>query len=54
MERHRKEYFKEYYRKNRAKIIAQGKAYYRDHKEELKAYSREYYKKNKAKNKSTQ
>lgn len=43
MEKDRKEYFKEYYKKNKAKIIAQGKSWYQEHKEEVLAKNKAKY-----------
>jgi hypothetical protein len=44
-----KEYYKEYYRKNRSKRIAQSTAYQAAHKDEKKQYLSEYYRANKHK-----
>jgi len=41
------EYRKEYYSKNRDKIISNNKQYYKDNKEYKKEYFKNYYKENK-------
>ena len=44
-----KEWHQQYYKKNRAKILAQQTKYNKLHKEERNAYARRYYAKNKMK-----
>jgi hypothetical protein len=44
-----KEYQKEYYKKNKAKVLLRCKIHYAAHKEDYKKYRKEYYLKNKEK-----
>ena len=43
----RREYAKEYYKKNRDTVLLRHKEYYEDHKEDISSKSKEYYEKNK-------
>ena len=44
----KKEYYRQYYLKNKEKITARNKEWAKTHKEQIRVYFRKYYQKNKA------